>query len=206
MPARDDDAGGEAGLRHRRQQARPQCRLGRGTARRRAEGSARARPRLRHRHHRLLDRRGRQPGRGTRSRGTGRSGRRRRAGRGPCPLPSRRHLAARTAPADLRQLAGPGNRCRADERRAGPDGVHRPALQRADPGPCRRLGRHQAPRVRHGVRRDEPGRVHRLPAIGVPQPRRRSAPTARSTSSAWTGATWPRCWRPARASTPNSRT
>ena len=41
-------------------------------------------------------------------------------------------------------------------RRAGPDGLHRPALQRADPGPCRRLGRHPAPRVRHGVGRDDP--------------------------------------------------
>ena len=39
-------------------------------------------------------------------------------------------------------------------------------------GPCRRPGRHQAPRVRHGVGRDDRGRVHRLPAHGLRAPRR----------------------------------
>ena len=134
--------------------------LGRGT-----EGAVGTRPRLRPVHHRLLDRRGRQPGGGARPRGARRSGRRHVASRGPCPLPSRRHLAAGAAPADLRRLPRSGNGCRTDGRRTGPDGLHRSALQRSHPGPCRRLRRHQAPGVRHGLGRDEPGGVHRLPRV-----------------------------------------
>ena len=88
---------------------------------------------------------------------------------------------------DLGLPAGGGRRRRQDRRR-----LPRSALQRPDQRPCQCQG--PAPRVRHGLGRDERGGVPELPRP------RRSAPapgcraTARCTSSAWTGGT-SRTWR-----------
>ena len=117
-------------------------------------------------------------------------------GDGEAPLPAGRHLGARTASADLRQRARSRCRRRPDEWREGPDGVHRPALQRSDRRPCRRAGRGQAPRVRDGVRRDDDRRSSPPSSDRPSRTWCASASTARSTSSAWTGGTWPRCWPP----------
>ena len=71
-------------------------------------------------------------------------------------------------PAPLRRRARRRGRGAPDGRRARAGGVHRSPLQRADPGPCGGIGQDQAPRVRHGFGRDEPGRVHGLPHRGLP--------------------------------------
>ena len=94
----------------------------------------------------------------------------------------------------------PDGRAAADGRRAGADGLHRSALQRADRRPRRRLGPDQAPRVRDGLGRDVGERVHRLPAHQLPRTWPTPASTARSSTSAWTGATCRRCSTPPTAS------
>ena len=85
--------------------------------------------------------------------------------------PARRYLAPRPAPADLRQRARGRDLRPAARRRAGADGLHRPALQRADRRQRLRLRPDQAPRVRHGRGRDVPGGVHRLPRHRLRPPR-----------------------------------
>ncbi len=127
--------------------------------------------------------------------------------RGPSPLPSRRHLAAGAAPADLRQILWIADTVAALMGGEQAQMVFTdPPYNVPDPGPCRRLRRHQASRVRHGLGRDEPGGVHRLPAVSFRKTWSISASTAQSTSSAWTGATWPRCWQRAPEPTASSRT
>jgi hypothetical protein len=63
-------------------------------------------------------------------------------------------------PGDLREDAMPAEApgscpCSPDGWRAGRHGLHRSALQRANRGSCQRTWQDEAPRVLHGVRRDE---------------------------------------------------
>ena len=69
----------------------------------------------------------------------------------PAALPTGRCLAARPAPTDLRQRPRARGRAATDGRRAGADGFHRPAVQREDRRPRRRLGTGEAPRIRDGL-------------------------------------------------------
>ena len=122
-----------------------------------------------------------------RPRGVWRSGRRRPPGHGPRPGPPGRGLATRGAPAHLWRCARPRRARHPDGGRAGPPGLHRSALQRADRRACRRLGPHHAPRVRHGRRGDEPRGVHRVSAAGPRAAGRAQCRGVDSTTSAWTG-------------------
>ena len=77
-----------------------------------------------------------------------------------------------------------------------PDGVHRPALQRADFRARRRPWRGPAPRICDGIGRDVAGRVHGIPADGIRPSRGVSPLTGRSIISAWTGAISRKYYRP----------
>ncbi len=99
----------------------------------------------------------------------------------------------------------PARRRRLDGRREGRDGLHRPAVQRRDRRQRQRARQNPPSRICDGVGRDDARSVHRLPVLGLRQSGSRTARTARSTSSAWTGGTWARCWRQARRTTPSSR-
>ena len=85
-------------------------------------------------------------------------GRRDSAGRlGPLDHATWRSLAAGRASPPVRRCPGwrGGSTAHGEETR--PDGVHRSTLQREDRRPRRRRGQDQAPRVRHGLRRDDAG-------------------------------------------------
>ena len=176
--------GAAAGAADRRQQDRARRRLGPRPpeARARRAGGARRRPRPGA--DRLLLRRDRRDPQGTgRSRGRGDPG-----GAGGSPHPARRHLDPRRAPGRLRRRPRPGlpaggGRCRCQDRRRLP----RSALQRPDQRPRQRQG--PAPRVRHGLGRDERGGVPELPRPRPSAPAPGCRATAPCTSSAWTGGT-----------------
>ena len=188
------DRGAEARLCPRRQQARAECRLGRGTAGDELQGLLATDLDFDIGADRLLDPRDRQPDRGPRAPeepGDPEDDVLPDLGDGPRdaePAIS----GARTASADLRRRA----RCR-HLVAALMDGDERAQMVFTDPpynvpidGHVGGSGAHQAPRVRHGVRRDEPGRVHRVSSRRPSRHLDRAQPsTARSTSSAWTGGT-----------------
>ena len=112
--------------------------------------------------------------------------------------PARRCLAARAAPADLRRL-----RLIADVVATLMDGETAQMVFTDPPynvpidGHVGGLGK-----IRHREFAMASGEMTAAEftaflTTAFAQPRRPSAPTARSTSSAWTGGTWARCWRPA---------
>ena len=161
-------------LHDRRQPADRDRHLGRPAAGAAAQGSLAARPRFQPRGHRLRDGRDRSADRI--ARGPARA--RRRPGRcaariagGPAGQQDRRFVAPRSPSRVVRQCPRCRGLRRADGRGTRRDGLHRPALQRADRWSCERPRRDPPSPLPDGLGRDGPGRIHRLSRPGFPQPR-----------------------------------
>ena len=163
-----------AGLHPGRQQARPEWRAGTGDPGDRAQALL-DRPRFRHRDHRLRDGRDRSDHRCE-------SRRRRTIRRTALPEDGeqraavtrrRRPVAPRSPPAPLRRARDPASlRACCMGRSKAAARLHRPALQRRRSTATSAGSAGPAPRVRHGVRRDDRGRVHGFLRAAFAQPGR----------------------------------